>query len=185
MKRFLAFSSIFAICLLSYGHNIITSNLPVLFGVEFGSSYELAEVRLESKFGKKSIFSDENCIDFMNVSYGGMFWSRICLNFQRGTYRSYLNRIYFVSNATSNISSAKDDRDYFLHKLMQQYGRFDSYTDENGFKYYVGGPIIKRERNGKIEEIGRLICIDIIKYNDGKYAARIDYGIIPFVEESF
>ena len=62
---------------------------------------------------------------------------------------------------------------------------FDSYTDENGFKYYEGGPIIKRERNGKIEEIGRLICIDIIKYDDGKYAARIDYGIIPFVEENF
>lgn len=183
MKKYLFF--VFLVCSVSsYSHDIVTSLLPKLCGVEFGSSYKYAESVLESKFGKKSILSDETEMYFDGVFYGGFYWQSIRFFFQKGEYRDFLCRVLFIGLKTKDIEDVKSDRDSYYKKLKDSYPNLVPKIDDNGFKFYIGGPDILRNTSIGTENLGPLICIDVIKIED-EYCARIDYGIVPFVNENF
>ena len=182
-----------------YGGNpIYTGNLPKIFGLEFGCSYERAKSVMEGKYGVAyKNLTDKNQITYKAITYGGFFWESVSLQFQHDGYRSYLNRIIFCSNPSRDIKHIIYVRDELYKALSLTYpNSFLEYKDERDFKYYYGGPflymttdalsMIKGKNNENLISLEcSLVCISIVHYDEGDHCARLDYGPIAFVEESF
>ena len=196
MKRlFLSLLLLCSICNL-FGHNVYIEHLPKLFGLEFGCSYEVAAVSLENRFGEKSVYSTKQRIEYRHITYASVLWDYVILEFQYDKYRSYLNRVIFSLPFTKDVRKVKKDRDYLYNMILNQditYFDFKSYIDDNGFKYYYGGPhllfwseesLYTQDENKKrfITSDMQLFTIDIVKIDD-EYAARLIYGPIPFVKD--
>lgn len=152
-------------------------------GVKFGSSYDTAKEILQKKYGSPDILlSDENDIVYSYKSYAGVQFSKIMFHFQRNNYNSYMNKCVMGIQCTT-AQEAKERRDYIFSKVKEKYATWDEYTDDDGFKYYLGGisPL-----GG---EIGSGFCVDIVKYDkpyDGyNYFARIMYGDYNYLNEEF
>ena len=196
MKRL--FLSLLLLCSMCYlfGHNVYINHLPKLFGLEFGCSYEVAALEMGNRFGEKSVYSTKQYIEYRHIYYASVVWDYVMLEFQYDKYRSYLSRVIFTLPMTKDVSEVKKDRDYLYNKILHQditYFDFKSYIDDNGFKYYYGGPYIMfyGEENPDIEGEDKrtikagdiqLFTIDVVKIDD-EYAARLIYGPIPFVKD--
>ena len=145
-------------------------------GVDFGASYSTAERILENKFGDKSyLLSDKTSIVFTNKMYAGRLWNKLYFWFQSDGYKSYFSRCILI-NECKTASEAKSLRDAIKDQMQQKYFILE-YTDEkSGFKYYLGG---SDPTNDSLPGFS----IDILKYDDGSYAVRIDYGPYNYVRE--
>ena len=145
-------------------------------GVKFGTSYSEAESVLENKFGDKVYFlSDKTQIVFEDKMYAGIIWDRMFFCFQSDGYTSYLNRCILVINCKS-ADEAKKKRDAIKKQMDDKYIILP-YTDEKtGFKFYLGGI-------SPTDETKAGFSIDIIKYNNGTYGARLDYSPYNYVIE--
>lgn len=197
--RIKALIILFLTPLFIYGGNpIYTGNLPKIFGLEFGCSYERAKSVMKGKYGEPfSYLTNKNEIVYKGIYYGGLFWETVYLNFQYDGYRSYLNRIIFCSTPSSDTNHIISVRENIYKEISSSYPySFVEYKDKRGFKYYCGGPnvykttniesMIKGENNENLIPLDfRLISIDIVHYDDGRHCVRLDYGVLPFVEESF
>ena len=192
MKKLLYILWIFCLPLYCLGQDIPKEHFPKIFGVSFGSSYNIVENVLSSKFGDKSIYSTKTTIQYNNVMYGGSTWEFVYIQFQYNGSLSYMNRIVFTGNETKDVASVKKSRDNIVSVLEGKYNKFKSGIDQNGFKFYYGGPIILKkvieddqDESETFEAIDYLIRVDVVKLENGNYCSRINYGTIPFVDEEF
>ena len=192
MKKLLYILWIFCLPLYCLGQDIPKEHFPKIFGVSFGSSYNIVENVLSSKFGDKSIYSTKTTIQYNNVMYGGSTWEFVYIQFQYNGSLSYMNRIVFTGNETKDVASVKKSRDNIVSVLEGKYNKFKSGIVQNGFKFYYGGPIILKkvieddqDESETFEAIDYLIRVDVVKLENGNYCSRINYGPIPFVDEEF
>lgn len=146
-------------------------------GVDFGESYSSAERILENKFGDKEYFlSDKTQIVFENKMYAGILWSSLMFLFQSDGNKQYLNRVILVQRCKT-ASEAKKKRDAIKNQMESKYFIADFKDDTTGFIYYMGG------QNPTKSDIYPGFVIDILKYSDGTYGARLDYGPYDYVKE--
>lgn len=198
MKKTILFLFL-AVSVISKAANpIYLGNLPKLFGLDFGCSYEYAKTVLNSKYGEPyNLLTSSTEITYKSISYGGFFWDTVSLFFQREGNKSFLNRIIFCSNPSRDIKHIKNIRDDIYNVISTAYqDSFLEYKDEKGFKYYYGGPdiymtteiesVFKGVNNENLMPLGSLlITISIVHFDDGDHSAKLDYGTIPFVDEGF
>lgn len=145
-------------------------------GIDFGASYNTAERVLENKFGDKEYFlSDKTKIVFKNKMYAGRMWSSLIFMFQSDGYQQYFNRCILVKECAT-ATEAKDTRDAIKNQMEEKYFIMEFTDEKSNFKYYLGG-------NDPTNALKPGFCIDIIKYDQGGYGARVDYGPYNYVEE--
>lgn len=147
-------------------------------GAKFGDSYTNVKNILERKFGEPNSWDiDKTCITYRGISYGGIYFSTVLFYFQYSPAGfSYFNRCIMASeNKTAKEAISK--RDYIKSVLAKRYKMTEA-VDDGGFKYYHGGTSPQQE-----DYFG--FCIDVIKLDDGTYAARLDYGPYQYVDEEF
>ena len=145
-------------------------------GVDFGSSYSTAETVLENKFGDKdALYSDKTQIVFENKMYAGRLWSRMIFIFQSDGYHQYFNRCILIREC-ENAKQAKEIRDAIKTQMEDKYFIKDFKDEKTGFIFYWGG-------TSPTDSYMPGFTIDIIKYKDKGYAARLDYGPYNYVKE--
>lgn len=144
-------------------------------GVDFGASYSTAERILENKFGYKHFLSDRTQIIFENKMYAGITWDRLMFLFQSDGTISYLNRAVLVRKSKT-AAEAKENRDALKRQMEGKYFIMDFTDEKSGFKYYMGG---SNPTNPSYPGF----TIDIIKYSNGTYGTRLDYGPYDYVKE--
>lgn len=146
-------------------------------GAKFGDSYTIVKNILERKFGEPNPWDiDKTYITYRGVSYGGIYFTTIYFYFQYSpTGFSYFNRCIMASeNKTAKEAISK--RDAIKSVLAKKYKMTEA-VDDDGFKYYYGGESPQQDDFG--------FCIDVIKLDDGTYAARLDYGPYQYIDEEF
>lgn len=146
-------------------------------GAKFGDSYANVKNILERKFGEPNSWDiDKTRIIYRDVSYGGMYFSTVHFKFQYSSSGfSYFNRCIMVSDEKT-AKEAISKRDTIKSVLAKKY-KITEATDDNGFKCYGGGESPQQDDFG--------FCIDVIKYDDGTYGARLDYGPYQYIDEEF
>lgn len=146
-------------------------------GAKFGDSYTNVKNILERKFGEPNSWDiDKTSIIYRNVNYGGMYFTTVIFTFQYSSVGfSYLNRCIMVSEVKT-AKEAISQRDIIKTVLARKYKMHEE-TGENGFKCYAGGKSPQQDGFG--------FYIDVIKYNDGTYGARLDYGPYQYIDEEF
>lgn len=153
-------------------------------GVKFGTSYETANEMLENKYGRPEYdyTHSKQTITFKHKSYAGINFDTIHFLFQSDGYRTYMNGCVFILDANT-AEEAKEKRELLYKRLSEKYYMEDR-TDENGFKYYIGGI-------SPVDVNDAAFVINIIKYNKelaklyNPYAARLMYGTYDYVKEEF
>lgn len=146
-------------------------------GAKFGDSYTNVKSILERKFGEPNSWDVEKTrIIYRDVSYGGMYFSTVVFKFQYSSVGlSYFNRCIMISEVKT-AKEAISKRDRIKTILAKKYKMIEA-IDDNGFKCYGGGMSPQQEDYGFI--------IDVIKYDDETYAARLDYGPYQYIDEEF
>ena len=162
----------FLLCMLAVVGNAQTS----ICGVDFGASYSTAERILENKFGDKEYFlSDKTRIVFNDKIYAGRMWTRMQFLFQSDGYQQYFNRCILVKDCKT-LTEAKEVRDAIKKQMEEKYFIMDFTNETTKLKFYLGGM-------SPVDSSMYGFCIDIIKYDSGEYAARLDYGPYDYVKE--
>ncbi len=146
-------------------------------GAKFGDSYTNVKNILERKFGEPNSWDiDKTSIVYRGVSYGGVYFTTVYFDFQYSSGGfSYFNRCIMVSEVKT-AKEAISQRDIIKTALARKYKIYEA-TDDKGFKCYGGGESPQQDDFG--------FCIDVIKYNDGTYGARLDYGPYKYIDEEF
>ena len=172
-KLFLSFTfSLLALCAFAQGEIC-----REICGAKFGDSYTNVKNILERKFGEPNSWDiDKTSIIYRDVSYGGMYFSAVHFKFQYSSSGfSYFNRCIMVADEKT-AKEAISKRDAIKSVLAKKY-KITEATDDNGFKCYGGGMSPQQDDFG--------FCIDVIKYDDGTYGTRLDYGPYKFIDEEF
>lgn len=146
-------------------------------GARFGDSYTNVKNILERKYGKPNSWDiDKTSIVYRGVSYGGIFFNTIYFKFQYSNLGDgYFNRCIMVYEAET-AKEVISKRDAIKNVLAKKY-KLTEAIDDNGFKCYGGGKSPQQDDFG--------FCIDVIKYDDGTYGARLDYGPYQYIDEEF
>lgn len=165
---------------------IESQRVKEICGIPFGTSYEEASNSLYNKYGSPeyNINNSKESITYKNKKYAGILFDTIYFLFQSDGRRSYMNGCVFIIKA-DDAEEAKKNRDMLYKKLSEKY-RMLVYTDENDFKYYVGG----FSPTGGDDAA---FVIDVVKYKYEKevarlfhpYAARLMYGLYEYIKEEF
>ena len=153
-------------------------------GVKFGTSYETAKRILENKYGdaEYDYSHSKQIITFNNKNYAGIYFDAIHFLFQSDGHKTYMNCCIFIID-TNTAEEAKKKREILHQRLSEKY-YMETRTDDNGFKYYLGGlsPLDNRYA----------FYIDVLKYgrevarnHHYPYAARLYYGPYDYVKEEF
>lgn len=153
-------------------------------GIPFGTSYEDAQEMLENKYGlpEYNYQHSKEIITYKHKKYAGITFDSIHFLFQSDGRSTYMNGCVFIIDADTP-EQAKRSRDMLYDKLAEKYFMAEG-TDDNGFKYYVGG--LSPLRDGNIA-----FTINVLKYNKdlaklyNPYAARLMYGTYEFITEEF
>ena len=160
------------LCMLAVAGNAQTS----ICGVDFGASYSTAERILENKFGDKEYyFSDKTRIVFNDKMYAGRMWTRMQFLFQSDGYQQYFNRCILAMNCKT-LTEAKEARDAIKKQMEEKYFIMEFTDETTKLKYYLGG-------KSPVNPLDPGFAIDIIKYDSGGYAVRLDYGPYDYVKE--
>lgn len=147
-------------------------------GAKFGDSYATVKNILERKFGEPNSWkTDKKGIVYDDISYGGVFFSTVIFDFQYSSVNySYFNRCIMICDE-DDAKAAMRKRDNIKEILEKKYTIYEG-TDRNGFKYYAGGRTPQQD-----DKYG--FTIDILKYKDGSYGVRLDYGPYQYIDEEF
>ena len=118
---------------------IYLGNLPKIFGLKFGCSYEIAKSVLQNKYGNSDgLLTNKNTIAYTNISYGGLYWSMVLLIFQYDGYGSYLSRIVFCTTPTKDTKQVISSREYIVGMMKDKYpDSFVDVKDEKGFNLNI------------------------------------------------
>lgn len=151
-------------------------------GVRFGCSYETAKLILKRKFGEPDYMgTDENSIVYCYKTYGGIGFTYMSFNFQRGGAHSYMNQCVMGYDCKT-AEEAKNKRDEIWLKARRKYTTWHEDIDDNGFKYYESGC-------SPLGGIYNGFIVDVLKldepHNGCRYFARIMYGPYNYVKEDF
>ena len=146
-------------------------------GAKFRDSYTNVKNILERKFGEPNSWDiDKTSIVYRGVSYGGIYFSTVYFEFQYSSVGySYFNRCIMVYDAKT-AKEAISKRDGIKTILARKYKIYEK-TDDKGFKFYAGGNSPQQDDFG--------FYIDVIKYDNGTYGARLDYGPYQYIDEEF
>lgn len=144
-------------------------------GVKFGEEFENAKNILENKLGREQAYAENYELIFSNKSYAGVSFDTLIFGFQSDGANTYFNKCVLCITA-KNAEDAKKKRDYLYQVLSDKYFML-SKTDNENFKYYVGG-------TSPINEDAFGFYIDI--FHKGKFwSARLYYGPYNYVNEEF
>lgn len=144
-------------------------------GLNFGASFETAEIILRGKFGRESAHAENEELIFHDKSYGGINFDQLVFGFQSDGRRTYFNKCVLILMA-KNADDAKRKRDFLYKKLSNKYFLFTR-TDNNKFKFYNGG-------TSPVNHDDWGFFIDV--FHEGSvWAARLFYGPYQYVEEEF
>lgn len=136
------------IIILSLISILAKADIPIVCGVQFGSSYSQAKSILDNKFngGKDSYQLDENIITYNDITFAGEKFDYVDFVFTSDGNRSYLEEIHFYTcYILSDSKYAKAQRDRLFNVFKEKYEYRWTDTDENGYKGYILGynPFIK------------------------------------------
>ena len=154
-------------------------------GVAFGTSYDDAEIMFRNKFGKP-VQSDRNkTLGFANVTYAGIQFDYLILDFESDGVKSYFNKCIFAKE-TESYSDACDLEKYLAEDVLKKY---DLIKDEETGHAHGGGisPLWDGHwYNMDLKSYISAVYTDIINYTSKKkYAVRIMYGPYKYVNDEF
>lgn len=129
-------------CVFLFANLCAKADMPIVCGVQFGSTYEQAKVILDKKYngGNKSYQSDKNKITYYDIRFAGEVFDYVDFEFSSNGVRTFLENIYFYSRFNlSDAKYAKAKRDRLLEEFKNKYEYRWDITDDDGYKHYVLG----------------------------------------------
>lgn len=162
-------------------------------GIEFGSTYEVAERISQNKFGLPEVVSDRTNIFYKNIKYAGLDFSSLHLLFQSDGTRSYFNACIFIKDAKT-FNEAKAIEKEYAEGILKKYEMITANEDDVNPTYGGGiSPLWDGHwYNLDFNEHLTGVHTDIIKYDSNlaerlgyTYGVRIIYGPFNFVKEEF